>query len=205
MLSGISPAFAGLSQTGRQVVYVLLTRAPLYLHPEGHFRVRLACVRHAASVRSEPGSNSWFDAVCHLYPALRPRPRPGPGFPAPAAQAHTRAALTVAPQTLRDAPTKRASGARSLPIQKWTLADSLVKDPAAAPRSAGPGAAAACSACHPNGAARSTNSRAGLITLSSPLPSVNGENEALPHETAHATTYVRRPNGGGRCSPFMLF
>ncbi len=45
-----------LSQASRQVTYVLLTRSPLYL-PEG-FRVRLACVRHAASVRSEPGSNS---------------------------------------------------------------------------------------------------------------------------------------------------
>jgi hypothetical protein len=37
---------------------VLLTRAPLYSSPEGDFRVRLACVRHAASVDSEPGSNS---------------------------------------------------------------------------------------------------------------------------------------------------
>ena len=30
VLSGISPSFERLSQTGRQVVYVLLTRAPLY-------------------------------------------------------------------------------------------------------------------------------------------------------------------------------
>jgi hypothetical protein len=37
---------------------VLLTRAPLYSPPEGSFRVRLACLRHAASVDSEPGSNS---------------------------------------------------------------------------------------------------------------------------------------------------
>ncbi len=37
---------------------MLLTRAPLYLHPEGYFLVRLACVKHTASVRSEPGSNS---------------------------------------------------------------------------------------------------------------------------------------------------
>jgi hypothetical protein len=37
---------------------VLLTRAPLYSLPEGNFLARLACVRHAASVRSEPGSNS---------------------------------------------------------------------------------------------------------------------------------------------------
>ena len=40
------------------MIYVLFTRAPLYYPPEGEFLVRLACVRHAASVRSEPGSNS---------------------------------------------------------------------------------------------------------------------------------------------------
>jgi hypothetical protein len=41
---------------------VLLTRAPLYSPAlsclSARFLVRLACVRHAASVRSEPGSNS---------------------------------------------------------------------------------------------------------------------------------------------------
>jgi len=37
---------------------VLLTRAPLYSVTEATFLARLACVRHAASVRSEPGSNS---------------------------------------------------------------------------------------------------------------------------------------------------
>jgi hypothetical protein len=42
---------------------VLLTRAPLYLPPEGDFRVRLACLRHAASVDSEPGSNSRYKFV----------------------------------------------------------------------------------------------------------------------------------------------
>jgi hypothetical protein len=42
---------------------VLLTRAPLYSLPEGNFRVRLACLRHAASVDSEPGSNSRYKFV----------------------------------------------------------------------------------------------------------------------------------------------
>ena len=37
---------------------MLLTRSPLYSSPCGDFLARLACVRHAASVRSEPGSNS---------------------------------------------------------------------------------------------------------------------------------------------------
>ena len=58
VLSGISTAFAELSRIRRQIIHVLLTLAPLYWFPEGNFLVRLACVRHAASVRSEPGSNS---------------------------------------------------------------------------------------------------------------------------------------------------
>ena len=37
---------------------MILTRLPLYSRTEVRFRVRLACVRHAASVDSEPGSNS---------------------------------------------------------------------------------------------------------------------------------------------------
>jgi hypothetical protein len=57
-VSGISPGFPGLSQTQGQISHVLLTRAPLYSLPEGNFLARLACIRHAASVRSEPGSNS---------------------------------------------------------------------------------------------------------------------------------------------------
>ena len=56
-LSGISTPFEVLSQITRQIIYALLTRAPL--SPEQALDpVRLACVRHAASVRSEPGSNS---------------------------------------------------------------------------------------------------------------------------------------------------
>ena len=37
---------------------MLLTRSPLYSRSCPRFLVRLACVRHAASVDSEPGSNS---------------------------------------------------------------------------------------------------------------------------------------------------
>jgi hypothetical protein len=61
MLLGISPAFAGLSPTQGQITHALLTRAPLYSPSCPGFLVRLACVRHAASVRSEPGSNSPID------------------------------------------------------------------------------------------------------------------------------------------------
>ena len=50
---------------------MLLTRAPLYSTPEGVFRVRLACLRHAASVDSEPGSNSRLKVYpSHHYPLL---------------------------------------------------------------------------------------------------------------------------------------
>ena len=43
---------------------MLLTRAPLYSWYCYHFLVRLACVRHAASVDSEPGSNSRLKPDC---------------------------------------------------------------------------------------------------------------------------------------------
>jgi hypothetical protein len=58
--SGIRPPFGGLSRTSGQVPHVLLTRSPLGLHQCCHWvdLVRLACVKHAASVRPEPGSNS---------------------------------------------------------------------------------------------------------------------------------------------------
>jgi hypothetical protein len=60
MVSGISSSFPELSQSPGQVPHVLLTRSPLEL-PQCYHRMvpaRLACVKHAASVRPEPGSNS---------------------------------------------------------------------------------------------------------------------------------------------------
>lgn len=57
VLSGIRPSFPGLSQSAGQITHVLLTRSPL-IHTRRCFSVRLACVKHAASVRPEPGSNS---------------------------------------------------------------------------------------------------------------------------------------------------
>ena len=60
MSCGISPPFGGLSPSAGQVAHVLLTRAPCAgpLYCYRRLRTRLACVKHAASVRSEPGSNS---------------------------------------------------------------------------------------------------------------------------------------------------
>ena len=65
----ISPPFGGLSTTQGEMTYVLLTRAPLY---RGYpFLARLACVRRAANVRSEPGSNSPVRSGEGAIPRLR--------------------------------------------------------------------------------------------------------------------------------------
>ena len=56
--SGISTPFGMLSPSGGQVAYALLTRLPLSIDSKLSSSVRLACVKHAASVRPEPGSNS---------------------------------------------------------------------------------------------------------------------------------------------------
>ncbi len=58
--SGISSGFPLLSQSSGQVAHVLRTRSPLGLPRCCHRLdpVRLACMKHAASVRPEPGSNS---------------------------------------------------------------------------------------------------------------------------------------------------
>src|SRR5690606_37498610 len=58
-LFGISPGFPELSQSTGQVAHVLLTRPPLNQEEQAPpSSARLACIRHAASVRPEPGSNS---------------------------------------------------------------------------------------------------------------------------------------------------
>jgi hypothetical protein len=53
---GISVPFETLSPAEGKVTYVFLTRPPLYSGCP--FLARLACVKPAANVRSEPGSNS---------------------------------------------------------------------------------------------------------------------------------------------------
>jgi hypothetical protein len=65
LISGISSGFPELSQSQGQVAHVLLTRSPLGTARCCHRTdlARLACVRHAASVRPEPGSNSPSEIV----------------------------------------------------------------------------------------------------------------------------------------------
>jgi hypothetical protein len=57
VVSGISHRFRWLSPSEGQIAHVLLTRSPL-VYPRRGLTARLACVKHAASVRPEPGSNS---------------------------------------------------------------------------------------------------------------------------------------------------
>ena len=82
-LSGISRRFRQLSRSYGQVAYVLLTRPPLTLSRRTR-SARLACIRHAASVRPEPGSNSPLRVVQlrslqaslkHLFVGLTPAKR----------------------------------------------------------------------------------------------------------------------------------
>src|SRR5688572_17779134 len=72
--SGLSLGFPRLSPSRRQLDYVLLARPPRY-SPCG-FHVRLACLIHAANVRSEPGSNPSLGMVVFLGVALSPATRP---------------------------------------------------------------------------------------------------------------------------------
>ena len=67
--SGITRSFPRLSRCPGYVTHVLLTLSPLYSRCSC-FPVRLACFSHAASVRSEPGSNSSLE--------IRPVPSRGP-------------------------------------------------------------------------------------------------------------------------------
>ena len=57
VVSGISSGFPKLSRCEGQIAHVLLTRSPL-VYSRRSLTARLACVKHAASVRPEPGSNS---------------------------------------------------------------------------------------------------------------------------------------------------
>ena len=77
IICGINLPFGRLSPSVRQVAHVLLTRPPL-VHTRRCSLARLACVKHAASVHPEPGSNSQIKCSIHgqnqllanLFPVL---------------------------------------------------------------------------------------------------------------------------------------
>ena len=68
MLCGIISRFQLLSPSERQIAHVLLTRPPLSLKEQAPLNsVRLACVKRAASVRPEPGSNSLVSLYVNAF------------------------------------------------------------------------------------------------------------------------------------------
>ena len=70
-LCGISTGFPVLSPSEGQVTHALLTRSPLTKRELALFwSVRLACVRRAASVHPEPGSNSLKIGISTLFRAF---------------------------------------------------------------------------------------------------------------------------------------
>lgn len=120
--SGLSFGFPKLSPSRRQLDYVLLARPPRY-SPCG-FHVRLACLIHAANVRSEPGSNP-----SRVY--LIPQPRDSFRFGFPTVRTHSKSLLLSQPPSQAIA-TTRAGGEFAIeqhnpPLRK-ALHYSLVKD-----------------------------------------------------------------------------
>ncbi len=103
VLWGINPRFHGLFPCRGQVPYALRTRAPVAIFQQaGNAAPRLACVRPAASVHPEPGSNSSLSILIYLIAdnrkalpapsldsipvrdaAVMRRPLSGTGLPAP--------------------------------------------------------------------------------------------------------------------------
>ena len=76
VLCGISTCFQVLSPCAGQIAHALLTRPPLesYLpsrRTSNKIPARLACVKHAASVRPEPGSNSDVQSFILVRASLR--------------------------------------------------------------------------------------------------------------------------------------
>ena len=70
---GISTCFQVLSPCVGQIAHALLTRPPLECslpsrRTSNYIPVRLACVKHAASVRPEPGSNSDVQSLSCSFP-----------------------------------------------------------------------------------------------------------------------------------------
>ena len=81
MSCGISSSFPEVFPTSGQVTHVLLTRPPLDSGSCPPGLARLACVKHAASVHSEPGSNSPLKSVPSARPfGTRRQIRAGPEF-----------------------------------------------------------------------------------------------------------------------------
>ncbi len=115
---GISPSFPGLFPTSGHI--------PTRSSPVRHWRVappvRLACVRHAASVRSEPGSNSH---VHQAQPGQKTRRRRCRSR-APLTTLDAWCALKLAPRT--PSLSRRRQKTRSKALTCFQETDAVVKD-----------------------------------------------------------------------------
>ncbi len=77
ILRGINPSFPGLFPCKRQVPYAVRTRAPVVSGVQAlPVTPRLACVRPAASVHPEPGSNSSSLSYKYIPPTTKNPPGP---------------------------------------------------------------------------------------------------------------------------------
>jgi hypothetical protein len=95
--SSITPPFGGLSSCPGYVAHALLTLPPRYWLPEGSVRARLAWVSHAASVRSEPGSNPSFEILIRPRAEQRARSSSRKVIPAIRAGSHRPGAVSCRP------------------------------------------------------------------------------------------------------------
>src|SRR5687768_632422 len=123
-VSGISSPFGGLSRSSGQVPHVLLTRSPLGLPQCCHWLdlVRLACVKHAASVRPEPGSNSPSRSSA---PEGRKSGEPAVGLTSPSDRLAPRRTLSVVSALTVEQPPRwlpaLAFGFPSVPFSRSTM------------------------------------------------------------------------------------
>jgi hypothetical protein len=109
-ICGISPGFPGLSPTTGHVP----TRSSPVRRWGPKPPARLACVKHAASVRSEPGSNSQV----HHRATGHNSPRPVPAEPKPPA-GRTRTGRAGANRPRRPPPVLQNQARRRLPRTAW--------------------------------------------------------------------------------------
>ena len=131
---GISSPLSGtvIPVSQRQVIHALLTRSPLYSAPESAFLVRLACLIHAASIQSEPGSNSSVDVSSSAtarteHPTRTSRPAvPHRETTTPSAHAHSRA---LTPQLRTALSTRTNLKRRGLQLRPFKAFAPPVPDP----------------------------------------------------------------------------
>ena len=128
VLCGISTCFQVLSPCLGQVAHALLTRPPLELNlpprrTSNVIPVRLACVKHAASVRPEPGSNSDVQSFSVPAPVLPGSPKPW--LPVPVTAFHSSNLTVLCAPLLRSSPPGASPQIRFTPAKSLSRLSSL--------------------------------------------------------------------------------